>query len=179
MHNNHYAPYLHSIECALTTLQALRNHESITASYIESIHRRRHAADIALQAKFDELRRAFITPIDREDLWLLRQCVDQIAETAEDIPLALYRRGLPCLSPNDTALLSAVTNECTALHTALLSLDGYPRNDNIIKHLAAADKAHRQTQKTNGAAAEEAFYRLSAACAAAVHTTRYVVLKMT
>ena len=176
---NHYCSYRRSIERALTVLQTLRKREAITASYIDAIHRRRHTADIALQAEFDELRRAFITPIDREALWFLRQHTDQIAKIAEDIPLALYRRRLPCLSPDDTALLSAVINECTALHTALSALDDYPKHYTVIKHLSAADAAHRQTLKTNGTVIEEAFYRLSDACAATVCVARCVVLKMT
>ena len=179
MHNNCYTLYLRNIERALAVLKTLRNRETITAAQVENLHRQRHTADIVLQSEFDALRRAFITPIDREDLWLLFQVTEQLAEAAEDIPLTLYRHQQSCPALEDTALLTAVTDECNALHNVFSCLLQYPRNDAIVKQLISAEKAHRQTQKTNGATAEKALHRLSAACAAAVRTTRYVVLKMT
>ena len=81
-----------------------------------AVHARRLAADIAADAACAALGRAFITPLDREDLWLLRQRAEGVLCAAEEVALCVYHGGvLPdCCVP----LLTAVAAGCRQLEKA-------------------------------------------------------------
>ncbi|MBR2405938.1 MAG: hypothetical protein IKB04_02690 [Clostridia bacterium] len=180
MRHEWYDRCANSVSEALSVLDFLRHREAITAATVEALHRRRHTADIALKAAFEELRRAFITPADREDLWLLWQTAEQITEAAEEIVLSLIRKQHSCLTPNDTAQLAAVTAECRALHEAFAALPDYPHSDRVLQHVDTAERLHRQTEKITGHPLTDAALRhVSATCATATRTIRYALLKMT
>lgn len=174
-----YTPYgqcARSVYRALEILGSLRRRECITDEKIGDIHRRRRTADIALNATFDDLRRAFLTPIDREDVLWLRQVSERVAAAAEDVVLDLYRRGERALSVNDTALLSAVISECELLHEAFVALPAYPRSDHILRHLTAAERRHLAVAELDG---KTSLLRLSDSCRIATETLRCILLKIT
>ncbi len=54
----------------------------------EEIQIRRHAANIAGEAAFILLEKAFITPFDREDIWDFRQACESVWESAQELSLA-------------------------------------------------------------------------------------------
>ncbi len=54
----------------------------------EEIHVRRRAANIAGEAAFILLQKAFITPFDREDIWDFRQACESVWEAAQELALA-------------------------------------------------------------------------------------------
>ena len=174
-----YTPFdqcARSVWRALETLTLLRQRRAITADTVADIRRHRRTADISLQSTFRELRRAFLTPIDRDEVLLLRQLTEQVATAAEDCVLSLYRSGHTALHGDAHALLVAVTDECTALHEALLSLSGYPRSDAILHQLTEAERRHRTTQETG---AFPPLIALSAACHRVSEALRRILLTMT
>ncbi len=169
-----------SVQRALEVLALLRQRQAITAATVETIRRRRRTADIALQGTFDELRRAFITPTDREDILLLRQATERIADTAEDIVLCVYRQGRQALLPDDTALLASVTAECQALYEALTVLSDYPRDDTVLSRLTAAERLHRAGEELDSSSlVYDALRHVSSACRRTTEALRYILLKMT
>lgn len=144
------APCIRSVEYALSLLKTAQ------CPSADDIRHRRRAALIARQAAFDELRRRFITPLDREDLWQLRRCCERIAEAAENAQLLA----------RDTALLSA---ECTLLLSALTALPLYPKDERVLQHLTDAEKQLLSMPPEP----------LSSACAATIEVMRLIVLKAT
>lgn len=169
-----------SIKQACTVLEMLRQRKAVNEAVIRSIRLRRHTADIAMQATFKELRRTFITPIDREDLLRLRQVTEMVACCAEDAVLTLFRHRQPTAHPNDTALLSAVNTECRILQDVAAAFPDYPRSDAVLKRLADFQRQHRQSEEQNSS---ELMYdtlkKISAACFSAAEVIRYVLLKVT
>lgn len=173
-----YTPYdqcARSIGRALEILGLLKRRERLTEDTVGDIRRRRRTAAIALQATFDDLRRAFLTPIDREDVLLLRQVTDAVAHAAEEVVLSLYRRGEHALSAGDTALLAAVTAECEALNEAFLALPAYPRGD-LLRHLTAAERRHLACAELDGTPSLTA---LSESCRETAAVLRRVLLAIT
>ena len=57
---------------------------------MSEMHAVEHAADIAKHELNRELARAFITPIEREDIMLLTQELDDVTDAVEDVLLRLY-----------------------------------------------------------------------------------------
>lgn len=168
-----------SIKQALDVLEILRQRRAITEPLTRAIRLRRRTADIAMQATFEELRHAFITPIDREDLLRLRQVAEAVVCCAEDAVITLSLRRQPTIPPDDTALLSAVTAECRHLQAAIESFAPYPRSNTILDRLTALERQHRKSEEEIGSETTgEALKKISAACFSAAEAIRYVLLKI-
>ncbi len=161
-------------------LQHLRQRRAVTERTVREVHLRRHTAALAMQATFEELRHAFITPFDREDLLLLRQCAESVTRAAEDVLLTLHRYGLTALPESATPLLSAVTAQCEHWEAVLKSLHTYPRTATVLKSLAALEFEHL---RADAIVTEEpyhtALHGLSSVCLAAANTLRVILLKQT
>ena len=57
---------------------------------LEEIHAVEHAADEKKHLLSDALIKAFITPIEREDITLLSQCIDELTDKIEDVLIRIY-----------------------------------------------------------------------------------------
>ncbi len=173
-----YEQSTRSLQQTLAVLASLRRREAVTAAVCEDIRRRRRTGVIALQTTFTELKEAFITPIDREDLWLLRQTTEAVLRAAEDIVLTLYRCGKTALPCDDTARLTAVEEECRFLCAAVEAVAVYPRLDAAEKQLNAAEKQHEQCPDDAAFPWHRALHALSDTCRTAAERLRYILLKM-
>lgn len=106
------------VRCRRCLHEAAQTLEAVSRGEVSSpvtVRARRVAADIAADAACAALGRAFITPLDREDLWLLRQCAEAVLCAAEEVGLCAYHGGvLPdCCVP----LLQATAHGCRQLGT--------------------------------------------------------------
>lgn len=176
-----HAFYRYSIECmqqALQVLEFLRQRETATEAVAMRIRLRRRTADIALSAYFEELQNAFITPIDREELFRLRQLADWLLSAAEDLILVLRHNRLAALPTDDADLLSGVYEEYRLLNEVFAAIPAYPHSTVVLRHLTAAEKQHRQTEELVGSLAwHERLHALSTRCHVATDTVRYLLLK--
>ncbi len=169
-----------SISNAIGVLESLHQRQAVNTAAVQAIHTRRHTADIALQGTFEELRHAFVTPIDRENLLRLRQVTEAVTRRAEDIVLELYYQRKPTASPNDNAFLCALKTECTLLMAVVEAFPTYPRSEDVLKRLAQSEQQHRRNAQLDGSDLLRPLLKnVSTACAQAVDTIRYILLKIT
>ena len=67
-----------------------------------------HAADEKKHEVLDALVKAFITPIEREDIILLSQNIDEVTDKIEDVMLRLYYNNIQSIRPDSLELVSIV-----------------------------------------------------------------------
>ena len=80
---------------------------------MKEIHVVAHAADIAKHDLNRALARAFITPIEREDILLLSQAMDDVTDAIEDVLIRLYIFNVLSIR-EDTISFSDVIKKCCA-----------------------------------------------------------------
>ena len=99
---------------------------------LDDMHKVEHAADEKKHEVLDALVKAFITPIEREDIILLSQNIDEVTDKIEDVMLRLYYNNIifPSFKHQrmriDTRHRSFV---CFALHTYIRK---HPRLQQIL-----------------------------------------------
>ena len=59
---------------------------------LEEIHRTEHAADMKKHELLNTLAKAFITPLEREDIMLLSQNIDEVTDKLEDVLVETHLR---------------------------------------------------------------------------------------
>ena len=57
---------------------------------LDEMHTLEHSADVKKHELLNVLAKAFITPIEREDIILLSQNIDEVTDKIEDVLLRLY-----------------------------------------------------------------------------------------
>ena len=78
---------------------------------LDEMHNIEHAADDKKHELLNVLAKAFITPIEREDIMLLSQNIDEVTDQIEDVLLRLYCNNVQTIRP-DALKLSEVMIRC-------------------------------------------------------------------
>ncbi len=163
---------------AATLLTDLLNSEKPDPMTVQA---RRTAADIAGNAIYALLRHAFITPIEREDLWLLRETAERVWRTAEDTALLLYHCEQPLPPACEPVVCMAITC-CTVakqLAEAFPNVESIPKQMRLLREAEYTYHAALRTCFADDAARSlcEGVYRVITACEQFIAVLRYVAMK--
>ena len=82
---------------------------------IEEIHEIEHSADIKRHEMGDALAKAFVTPVDREDLDMLSHDLDDVTDKIEDIVQKLYTNNVTAINPSAVVFAKQIVNACELL----------------------------------------------------------------
>ncbi len=100
--------------------QCLKNYKpaEIKAS-LETMHKIEHAGDEKKHEMSAALAKAFVTPVDREDLALISQNIDDVTDTIEEVLQRVYMDKLERVLPEAAPIADKVI-ECCQMMTAML-----------------------------------------------------------
>ncbi len=79
---------------------------------LEIIHEVEHAADCRKHELMEVLAKAFITPIEREDIILLSQNIDDLVDKIEDVLIRLYCNNVQHIRPDALETAKLVVKCC-------------------------------------------------------------------
>lgn len=97
---------------------------------IEEMHEVEHAGDEKKHELLNVLAKAFITPIEREDVILLGQNIDEVTDKIEDVLLRMYCNNIKSVRPDALELVAVVIECCDELKEML---EEFPRFKNSKK----------------------------------------------
>lgn len=97
---------------------------------IEEMHEVEHAGDEKKHELLNVLAKAFITPIEREDIILLSQNIDEVTDKIEDVLLRMYCNNIKSVRPDALELVAVVIECCNELKEML---EEFPRFKNSKK----------------------------------------------
>ena len=97
---------------------------------IEEMHEVEHAGDEKKHELLNVLAKAFITPIEREDIILLGQNIDEVTDKIEDVLLRMYCNDIKSVRPDALELVAVVIESCNELKEML---EEFPRFKNSKK----------------------------------------------
>lgn len=99
-----------------------------TESKLEEIHTIEHRADEKKHMLTDRLAKAFITPIDREDIVLLSQNIDEITDKIEDVLIRIYINHIQDIPSEALQLLDIVIRCCNETCSLLREFADFRRS---------------------------------------------------
>ncbi len=88
--------------------------------YIDEMHALEHAADIKKHEVTETLIKAFITPIDREDIVQVSQNLEELTDRIEDVLIKIYCNNIITIRPDALELVGLVV-KCSEAVLALMS----------------------------------------------------------
>ena len=132
--------FIACVECSLraATLlgEILKNYsKEDMAKKREEIHEIEHEADRKKHELMNMLNKAFITPIEREDIVSLAQNLDDITDTIEDVFLRIYICDINTVKQNAMEMTDLVIEACDALKNAMEEFPEFRKSTKLAEHL--------------------------------------------
>ena len=121
----------------------------------EKIHDTEHKADEVLHRMVENLSRAFITPIDREDILQIGSNIDTIVDNIEDVANMLDMFCVSVIPEPAKVMGSLIIKSCTSLKSAVNEFKNFKKSNKHLTELIIevnryeeeADKFYRKTVK--------------------------------
>lgn len=111
------------LQCTLLSKKAADYLVSCLESYdpdkidrmLEEIHEIEHSADAKRHEMSDALAKAFVTPVDREDLDMLSHNLDNVTDKIEDVVQKLYINNITSINPSAVVFAKQIVRACEYL----------------------------------------------------------------
>ena len=110
-------------------------HPEEASGKLDEIHRIEHQADEKQHDLADHLAKAFITPIDREDILLLSQNIDDITDKVEEVLIRIYINHIQTIRSEALEMLDIVIRCCNETCSLLKELPDFRHSKTLKDHV--------------------------------------------
>ena len=132
----------HYLEDTLKSFDPQRLHD-----VLDGLHQVEHAADEKKHELSNVLARAFITPIEREDILLLSQSIDEITDKIEDVMLRLWCNNIQSIRPEAIELGAVLINCCEELRLLLDEFADFRKSKKLREYIIHINTMEEQADK--------------------------------
>ena len=130
-------------ECAACACQAAHYLEDALknfkpeglSSMLDELHQVEHAADEKKHELSNVLARAFITPIEREDIILLSQSIDEVTDKIEDVLMRMYCNNIRTMRPDALELGAVLINCCEEMRQLMDEFADFRRSKKLREYI--------------------------------------------
>jgi len=101
-------------------LECLNNYNfDAMKDMLKIMHEYEHAGDMKKHEMSSMLAKAFVTPVDREDLALVSQNVDEVTDSIEEVLQAFYMYRITSVTPDAVAFVEKIVACCKLMKQTL------------------------------------------------------------
>ncbi len=141
--------------CAQHSCDAARLLKEIMVSFdadrlpeqLEQMHKIEHTADGRKHAILEHLVKAFITPIEREDILLIAQNLDDMTDQIEDVLIRLYYNRLLSIRPDALQLADILIQSCDELHAMMRAFPDFRHSKEIHRHIVRINALEEEADR--------------------------------
>lgn len=102
---------------------------------VSEIHKIEHEADLIYHELVYELNRAFITPIEREDILAIANGIDDICDQIEEVAFSLWTFNIKELRPEMNQFMELIKSCCKHSKEAIQEFANFKKSKNIVEML--------------------------------------------
>ena len=102
---------------------------------LDEMHALEHAADVKKHEMLNVLAKAFITPIEREDIMLLSQNIDEVTDQIEDVLLRLYCNNVQTIRPDALKLCEVMIRCCEEARNMAREFADFRHSKTLHSHI--------------------------------------------
>ena len=131
--NEYFEGFVSGMESACKAAEYLENlvehfDSEKLAEQIDEIHVIEHEADINKHKLMQKLAKEFITPIEREDIILLLQQIDNVTDFIEDVVRKMFMYNTKAMRTEALEFAAIIKQCCYESRDALKELPGFQKN---------------------------------------------------
>jgi len=114
---------------------------------IHKMHEIEHTADIKKHEMNDALAKAFVTPVDREDLDMLSGTLDQVTDKLEEILQKFYIYNIRTVEPAVVEFAKKLVHSCELLCDLMAEFENFKRSKKIRELIIQLNDAEEECDK--------------------------------
>ena len=103
--------------------------------WMDEIHAIEHAGDKCRHGMTDKLAKAFITPIEREDISALSTNIDTLTDKLEEVCMRVYIHNIQSIRPDAVNMLDVVIRCCGEVSRMLEEFADFKRSKGLRDHI--------------------------------------------
>ncbi len=136
----YFDTFVASVGCACRAAaildETLRNYKpEALVEQMRIIHEVEHEADCKKHELMQVLAKAFITPIEREDIILLSQNIDDLVDKIEDVLIRLYCNNIQVIRPDALPTSTLIVKGCNAVKTVMEEFKDFKHSKQLRQHI--------------------------------------------
>ena len=102
---------------------------------LDEMHAVEHAGDEKKHELLNVLAKAFITPVEREDIILLGQNIDEVTDKIEDVLLRIYCNNVRSVRPDALELVAVAIKCCGEVKDMLVEFPRFKNSKKLHEHI--------------------------------------------
>ncbi len=136
----YFDTFISSVDCACRAAaildDTLRNfNPDELEMHMRIIHEVEHEADCKKHELMEVLAKAFITPIEREDIILLSQNIDDLVDQIEDVLIRLYCNNIKTIRPDALKTSELIVKACAAVKSVMEEFANFKHSKSLRQHI--------------------------------------------
>ncbi|MBQ8716511.1 MAG: DUF47 family protein [Clostridia bacterium] len=145
---NYAACTLLAKKAATYLVECLENYDSANIEkMLEEMHTFEHSADMKKHEMSEMLAKAFVTPVDREDLDLLSQQLDNVLDLLEEVLQRLYIYNIAEIEPPAVEYAKHLVRACDMLCSIMGEFENFKKSKNIHNLVIACNDVEEDCDK--------------------------------
>ena len=112
--------------------------------WMDQIHDIEHAADKCRHGMTDKLAKAFITPIEREDISALSTNIDTLTDKIEEVCMRVYIHNIQSIRPNALEMAQKVIQCCEEVKLLVKELADFKHSKTLHDHVVRINDLEEQ-----------------------------------
>jgi len=114
---------------------------------LQDMHSIEHSADIKKHEMTEALAKAFVTPVDREDLDMLSNKMDEVTDHIEEILQKFYIYNIQTVDASIIEFAKNITRSCDLLCELMTEFENFKRSKKIHSLIVALNDAEEECDK--------------------------------
>lgn len=125
-----------SLEAARSLEEALKNFDPANLEQqLVDIHAIEHKADEEQHIMTKKLMKEFVTPIEREDILLLGNEIDELTDTIEDVLIRVFMYNIQSMRPEALELAAVIVKSCEVLLVAMKEFPDFGKSKTLFQSI--------------------------------------------
>ena len=137
-----------SKKAAVYLVECLENYDlNNIEKMLEEMHVFEHAADMKKHEMNEMLAKAFVTPVDREDLDMMSQQLDTVLDLIEEVLQKLYIYNISAIEPAAIEYAKHLVSACELLCEIMAEFENFKKSSKLHALIVAANDVEEECDK--------------------------------
>ena len=137
-----------SCKAAEFLIECLTNYDfAKIEEMLQKMHEYEHKGDTCRHEMSNALAKAFVTPVDREDLALISHNIDDVTDSIEDILQSFYLNHITVVLPDVLTFAEYLLESCQIMKTLLCEFVHFKKSDALHKEIIKLNDMEEECDK--------------------------------
>lgn len=129
-------------------VECLENYDSENLQQmLETMHEIENSADVKKHEMREALAKAFVTPVDREDLDMLSHQLDDVVDAVEEVLQKFYVYNITVVNPDAVVFAKKIVEACQLLGELMEEFENFKRSKKIQQLIIKANDVEEECDR--------------------------------